>query len=349
MKRLLSVFLAIVMLFAIVACGSSESAESNSSDVSVSDVSDVGMISVPEKVEKTFGMGVVNGAPALAVANLTGGFDFSDETSDIKTEVKVEKDAPGVIAGLTNGTYDMAILPLNIAAKLYNANQLGIKLVSVNIFSVLYVISKGDYSSLDDLKGKVVYSIGAGGTPEIVFKNILKENNIGFEDGTKVNDAEKVYFNAVTEASNVIAALNKGEADFALLGEPVVTQAMAKTGAKIAFALEDEWKKIHSDIGFVQAGLIIKEGVLAENAYLDALLNKMAENKEYLTANAEKAVEDLKSIGATLPTLSTETLERCNIGADGARNRKADIEAFLSVLNPGDYGGQLPDDGFYAK
>ncbi len=334
MKKLLTVFLAIVMLFAVVSCGSNESVSTSSA---------------PEKVEKTFGMGVVNGAPALAVANLTGGFDFSDETSDIKTDVKVEKDVTAVKAGLANGTYDMAILPLNIAAQFYNAGELGIKLVSVNIFSVLYVITKGEYSSLNDLKGKVVYSVGAGGTPEVVFKNILKENNIEFEDGTVVKNNGKVYFNAVTEAANVLAALNNGEADFALLGEPVVTQAMAKTGAKIAFSLEDEWKKIHSDVGFVQAGLIVKESVLAENAYLDALLKKMTENKAYLIANAEKAVEDLKAIGATLPALSEATLARCNIGSESAKSRKADIEAFFSVLNPKAYGGKLPDDGFYAK
>lgn len=334
MKKLLTVFLAIVMLFAVVSCGSNESVSTSSA---------------PEKVEKTFGMGVVNGAPALAVANLTGGFDFSDETSDIKTEVKVEKDPPSVIAGLTNGTYDMAILPLNVAAKLYNAGQLGVKLVSVNIFSVLHMITKGVYSSLNDLKGKVVYGVGAGGTPEVVFKNILKENNIEFEDGTVVKDAEKVYINFITEAANVIAALNKGEAHFALLGEPVVTQAMAKTGAKLAFSLEDEWRKVHPGVGFVQAGLIVKESVLAENAYLDALLEKMTENKAYLQANAEKAVEDLKSIGATLPALSEATLSRCNIGADGAKARKADIEAFLSVLSPSEYGGKLPAEDFYAK
>ena len=185
MKKLLTVFLAIVMLFAVVSCGSNESVSTSSA---------------PEKVEKTFGMGVVNGAPALAVANLTGGFDFSDETSDMKTEVKVEKDPPSVIAGLTNGAYDMAILPLNVAAKLYNAGQLGVKLVSVNIFSVLHMITKGEYSSLNDLKGKVVYGVGAGGTPEVVFKNILKENNIEFEDGTVVKDAEKVY---LTKAKHI--------------------------------------------------------------------------------------------------------------------------------------------------
>ncbi len=320
------------MVFAITACGTS-------------------------KTEKTFRMGVVNGAPALAVANIAGGFDYSDEISEVKTGVEVQKEAQAVIAGLTNGTYDMAILPLNVASKLYNAGKLGVKLVSVNIFSVLYVVTKGNYSTLDDLKGKVVYSVGIGGTPEVVFKNILTANGIKYESYETVADDEKandtVYFNAVSDAKLVMAALKNGDADFALLGEPVVSQAMANAGdggAHIAFGLEDEWKKVHPEVGFVQAGLIVKSTVLEGfGGYVDALLAEMGKNAEYLKANAEKAVADLNGIGATLPALGEETLKRCLIGADKASERKADIEAFLSALSPSEYGGKLPGDDFYAK
>lgn len=346
MKKFLAFILTAIMIFAIAACGTSESVSGEPSSVSGSD-------QTVEKTEKMFKMGVVNGAPALAVANIAGGFDYSDETSEVKTGVEVQKDAPSVVAGLTNGTYDMAILPLNLASKLYNAGKLGVKLVSVNIFSVLYVITKGDYSTLDDLKGKVVYSVGIGGTPEVVFKNILTANGIKYEDEAVADDEkanDTVYFNVVSDAKLVMAALKNDEADFALLGEPVVSQAMANTGAHIAFGLEDEWKKVHPDVGFVQAGLIVKSTVLESfGGYVDALLTEMAKNAEYLKANAEKAVADLNEIGATLPALGEETLKRCLIGADKASERKADIVAFLSALSPADYGGKLPDDDFYAK
>lgn len=342
MKKLLALILTAIMVFAVTACGTGESASVSGSDRTV------------EKTEKTFKMGVVNGAPALAVANIAGGFDYSDDTSEVKTGVEVLKDAPSVIAGLTNGTYDMAILPLNLAAKQYNAGKLGVKLVSVNIFSVLYVVTKGEYNALDDLKGKVIYSVGIGGTPEVVFKNILTANGIKYESDESVADGDKrddtVYFNVVSDAKLVMTALNKGDADFALLGEPVVSQAMANTGAHIAFGLEDEWKKVHPDVGFVQAGLIVKSTVLDEfGGYVDALLAKMGKNAEHLKANAEKAVSDLNGIGATLPALGEDTLKRCLIGADKASDRKADIEAFLSALNPADYGGKLPENDFYAK
>ncbi len=327
MKKLLALILAVVTLFAVASCGKEEA--------------------------KTLKMGVVNGAPALAVANLTGGFDYvDDEKNTVKTSVEVQKDAPGVIAGLTAGTYDMAILPLNVASKLYNAGKLGVKLVSVNIFSVLYVITKGEYKSLDDLKGKVVYSIGEGGTPDVVFKNILSANGIKYEkdDASGKRDSETVYFNAVADAKLVIGALKKGEADFAVLGEPVVSQAMANAEAHIAFGIEDEWKKVHPDVGFVQAGLIVKSSVLdAYGGYIDALLEKMSENENYLKTNTEKAVGDLNGIGASLPSLSEDTLKRCLIGADKASIRKADVEAFLSALSPEDYGGKLPASDFYAR
>lgn len=336
-----------MMIFVIVSCGQTggTSGNSGSSANGNSDISE----SVT-KVSKTFSMGVVNGAPALAVANIAGGFDFSDEKNDVKTNVNVEKDAPAVIAGLTNGTYDMAILPLNVASKLYNARKLGVKLVSVNIFSVLHVLTKGDYNNLNDMKGKVVYTVGAGGTPEVALKNILTANGIKFADGDEAADSETVYINAVSEAQLVMVALKKGEADFAILGEPVVSQAMAKTGAKIAFSVEDEWKKAHPGVGFVQAGLIVKSSVLDNyGGYVDALMEKMGENNAYINEHIETVSDELKLINATLPKLSAETLARCLIGADKASFRRVDIEAFLKALNPADYGGKLPSDDFYAR
>lgn len=336
-----------MMIFVIVSCGQvgGTSGDFGSSANGNSDISE----SVT-KVSKTFSMGVVNGAPALAVANIAGGFDFSDEKNDVKTNVNVEKDAPAVIAGLTNGTYDMAILPLNVASKLYNAGKLGVKLVSVNIFSVLHVLTTGEYNNLNDMKGKVVYTVGAGGTPEVALKNILTANGIKFADGDEAADSETVYINAVSEAQLVMVALKKGEADFAILGEPVVSQAMANTGAKIAFSVEDEWKKAHPGVGFVQAGLIVKSSVLDNyGGYIDALMEKMGENNDYINEHIETVSDELKLINATLPKLSAETLTRCLIGADKASFRRADIEAFLKALNPADYGGKLPSDDFYAR
>ena len=348
MKKFLSMLVAAMMIFVIVSCGhvGGTSGDSGSSANGNSDISE----SVT-KVSKTFSMGVVNGAPALAVANIAGGFDFSDEKNDVKTNVNVEKDAPAVIAGLTNGTYDMAILPLNVASKLYNAGKLGVKLVSVNIFSVLHVLTKGEYNNLNDMKGKVVYAVGTkDGTPVVTLKNILAANGIKFADGDEAADSETVYINAVAEAQLVIVALKKGEVDFAILGEPVVSQAMAKTGAKIAFSVEDEWKKAHPGVGFVQAGLIVKSAVLDNyGGYVDALMEKMGENNAYINEHVETVSDELKLINATLPKLSAETLARCLIGADKASFRRADIEAFLKALNPADYGGKLPSDDFYAR
>lgn len=346
MKKLLSFILAAVLAFALVSCGAGSSSVSESSSVGGSD-------SVA-KTEKTLNMGVVNGAPALAVANIAEGFDYSDDKNEVKTSVNVEKDAPSVIAGLTNGLYDMAILPLNVAAKLYNAGKLGVKLVSVNIFSVLYVVTTGEYNDLNDLKGKTVYSVGLGGTPDVAFKSILEANGISYVNSDDAADGEKdsetVYFNGVSQAAQVIAALKNGEAHFAILGEPVVTQAMANTGAKIAFSIESEWKKVHPNVGFVQAGLIVKSAVLDDfGGYTDALIEKMKENAAYLNANAAKAHDELAAIGAALPALNEATLSRCLIGADKATERKADIEAFLSVLKPEEYGGKLPADDFYAR
>ncbi|MBO4262715.1 MAG: hypothetical protein J5903_02905, partial [Clostridia bacterium] len=89
----------------------------------------------------TFTIGVVDGAPSLAVTNIINGFVFTDGDVTIKTEVSLRGGAEDIKSGLINGDFDMAIAPLNMASSLYNAKgELGIRLLSVNIFGCLYLI-----------------------------------------------------------------------------------------------------------------------------------------------------------------------------------------------------------------
>ena len=143
---------------------------------------------------KTYTIGVVDGAPALAVTNLADGYTYKGASENVTVKTEITSNPQQIVAGMNNGTFDMAIVPLNLASTLYNkAANVGAKLVSVNIFSVLYVVGQTEMTDLSSLKGKVVYSVGEGGTPELVLKNLLTANNIAYEDGETAEDPEKVY------------------------------------------------------------------------------------------------------------------------------------------------------------
>lgn len=339
MKKILSIIFAVIMLFVVASCNNNESASdktSNSASVTLQN--------------KTFKIGVVDGAPSLVVANLCDGFNYSDDKYNYSTEIEITNTPQNIIAGFANKTYDMAIVPLNLAATAYNKN-LGVKLATVNIFGVLYMVGREEIADLNKLKGEVVYSVGAGGTPEIVFKHILTANNIKFEDGMPdTPKADTVYINTVSAASDAIAALKTKKANYAILGEPVVTQAIKSTGTVVALDLQKEFSKIHNGVKFVQAGLVFKNEVAESGEYLNKLIEKMSGNKDYLYTEKDNVIAKLQSKGSQLKVaLTKETLDRCLIGVESAKDLKTEIEAFLTLLDAKNYGGKIPDENFYLK
>lgn len=332
MKKFLAIILSIVTCFAFVACSSSTDSGSSSN----------------EKTQTTYKIGVVDGAPSLSVVNIANGFEY--ETADTKYTANIKvipaDGAPTKIASEMNKTdgFDMAIAPLNVAYKLHNSNA-KFKLASVNVFGVLYMIGKTTINEdMNNLKGKVVCLTSGGGTPEILFKHLLTKNQIGFEESDTVTDANKVYIKYVG-AQQIIAGLKQGTVEYGVLGEPAVTKANAATGSTVVLDLQKEWKKFYGEGQFVQAGLIVNSEKVNVD-FVNALVEKLKQNKQYLYNNAD-------GIGNTLVSVYSETvmkgikfnasvLDRCNIGCETAKSQKSAINAFLTA-----HGLTAPDDDFY--
>lgn len=339
MKKFLAIILSIVTCFAFVACSSSTDSGSSSGSGSSS----------VTKTQTTYKIGVVDGAPSLSVVNIANGFEY--ETADTKYTANIEvlqsgDSAPATIITGMNKTYgfDMAIAPLNVAYKLHNSNA-KFKLASVNVFGVLYMIGKTSINEdMNNLKGKIVCLTSGGGTPEILFKHLLAKNQIEFEESDTVTDANKVYIKYVG-AQQIIAGLKQGTVEYGVLGEPAVTKANAATGSIVVLDLQKEWKKFYGEGQFVQAGLIVNsEKVNVE--FVNALVEKLKQNKQYLYDNAD-------GIGNTLVSVYSETvmkgikfnasvLDRCNIGCETAKSQKSAINAFLTA-----HGLTAPNDDFY--
>lgn len=339
MKKFLAIILSIVTCFAFVACSSSTDSGSSSGSGSSS----------VTKTQTTYKIGVVDGAPSLSVVNIANGFEY--ETADTKYTANIDvlqsgDSAPATIITGMNKTdgFDMAIAPLNVAYKLHNSNA-KFKLASVNVFGVLYMIGKTSINEdMNNLKGKIVCLTSGGGTPEILFKHLLAKNQIEFEESDTVTDANKVYIKYVG-AQQIIAGLKQGTVEYGVLGEPAVTKANAATGSIVVLDLQKEWKKFYGEGQFVQAGLIVNsEKVNVE--FVNALVEKLKQNKQYLYDNAD-------GIGNTLVSVYSETvmkgikfnasvLDRCNIGCETAKSQKSAINAFLTA-----HGLTAPNDDFY--
>ncbi len=297
-----------------------------------------------------------DGAPVLAAINLIKNYP---EIDGHKMNYRV---VPASNIGQEFVKNDIAILPTNAAAKLYNQG-IDLKLASVNVFGTMYMIGEKEFTSFEELKGKVVYSIGQGNTPELLMKYFL--NLAGVEYLTSDTPVEgKVAFRYVNEGPEVIQAMLKyrsgvsnKQADYGVIGQPAAKNALAKiSGTKIVLDFQSEWKKTN-EADYAQAGVVVKGNVAGDASFIAALRNALAENYEFITENPDAITEVLTANDSSLKSMTFDKalIDSCNIGYRSAADVKAELEAYFVKATDYDeaakvfYGNKLPDDKFYLK
>ena len=285
-----------------------------------------------------------DGAPALAVASILSEGKIGGKT--LKPEILSGVDE--IAAKTRTGESDISVMPINVAAKLYNAG-VNIKLVSVNVAGCLYMVGKTGINSLSDLKGKVVYNIGEGGTPDLTFRYILSRSGIEYELG-ETPVAGKVVLNYVSAASMLVPLLKKGAAEYGIMGEPAVTNCNAAAGTVTVLDLQREWKAVTGE-DYTQAGVVVKGELALRRHFVRALSSALNDNEEWITSNASSLKEILTANGSSLTVdFTADIISRCNVRYTAATEAKGNIEKYLGVLlsfEPQTVGGKLPDDGFY--
>lgn len=282
-----------------------------------------------------------DGAPALAL---------SKQLKE-KKEYENYKITYEIVPGTTNLQAraleaDIALVPTNLAAILYNNNQ-EIKVAGSAVNGILYLIGKTPLTSLNGLKGKVVHCLGEGNTPEFIFRYILNENGIACEKSDTVINSDTVSLKFVTEAQTIIQYMAAGQAEFAVLGEPQVTQALSRvSGFNLLFDLQEEYGG-----GYPQVSVMMKNSLLTDHkAFADSFIDDLALTGEWAKANASDAQSALTANESKLTGLTAEIITRCNIKFSPSAQAKTAINQYLTVMagfKAQFVGGKVPDDGFY--
>lgn len=286
---------------------------------------------------------VPDGAPALAVAELLE----NNRIDDTKINVTITT-GENVRAQILNKQADIAICPTNMAATLY-CKGADYKLVTANLFGLLYLVGNINANSLDDLKGQLVYNIGKGSTPEFVFKKILAANGIEYVDDDKPVDG-KVAIKYFEKGEQIIPLLKDGIAKVAILGEPAVT----KSEIKQLFDLQQLWNEATGlDGSYPQAGLFVNDNLLQNKpAFVDKLIQRLESNVEYIANNSEKVANLLVSAGSSDfngITFTSNIIQRCNVRCKNASNCKEQLVAYFTAIKTINPSFELPDDDFYAR
>ena len=320
MKKLTSLLLSAALLVGMLACGASA------------------------KTNTTVRVAGLKGPTTMGLVNLLA--MEKNGTASQNYDLQLYGAADEVVPKLIKGEVDIAAIPANLAATLYQKTSGGIQVMAVNTLGVLYVVEKGDtVHRFADLKGRTILSTGKGTTPENVLRYLLRKNGIDPDKDVKIE-----YYSEASEVTAQMAATKKDA--IAVLPQPYVTAAQMKDSSlRIVLDLTREWNKV-CDTQLITGVTVVRTAYAEEHP--EEVINFL---KDY-QKSVDAANDDLDGTAALCEevgvvakaAIAKKALSKCNIVYRIGDEMKADVNAYLQVLydaSPAAVGGKLPDANFY--
>ena len=319
-KRAIVVLLALLLLSGCLACAGKPAAEPAAAIR-------VGALKGPTS------MGLVNLRKAAENGELTDTYSFTMAT-----------DASEIAASLVAGDLDIALIPANLAAVLYNKRtEKGIQVIDINTLGVLYCVTGDDsISSVEDLAGRTVYLTGQGTTPEYSLRYLLEQAG--------VTDCALEF---KSEATEVAALLSADPSCVAVLPQPFATVAMVQNeGLREAFSLGESWDAAAGGSRMVTGVTVVRTAFLKEHPQAV---------ERFLAAHADSATKASSDPAGTAKLVAEygiiekepvaqKALPKCAVSCITGAEMESALKGYLEVLfraDPASVGGEVPDAGFY--
>lgn len=341
-QKITAFLLCICMIFVLAACRNDADVNNSSSENSVGDA-DENLSYEAHDIKAA----VLKGPTAIGMVKLME--EAKENEAANRYEFNIAASADEFSASLIKGDIQIAALPCNAAAALYNKSGGKIKVLGINTLGVLYIVENGDsVQSVSDLKGKTIYTTGKGTTPEYTLKYLLEK--AGLDPDKDVNIEFK------SEASEAAVMLLSGEQNaVAMLPQPYVTTAMMNNSdIRIALDVTEEWERLADDGSTVVTGVIAVNSDYYNNnrEAVSKFMEEYAASVEYVNENIDEAAQLVEDFGIFKADVAKKAIPYCNITFISGDEMKSMITKYLTVLNdanPLSIGGNMPDDGFYAQ
>lgn len=335
-KKLLSLALTLALALSLAGCGKSD--ETGTGDQTETEEQ------AEEVTGESYAIAALKGPTAMGLVKLMsdaeGGADLVNDYT-----FTLAASADEVSPLLMKGELDMACVPANLAAVLYQKTEGDIVTLAVNTLGVLYIVENGNaVESMADLKGKTIVASGKGSTPEYALRYLLTENGLD-PDGDVIIDWK-------SEHSECVSALATGAATIAMLPQPFVTVAQNKIdGLRVALDLTEQWDALYNGSALLTGVIVARREVVEQNpAAVDAFLKDYAESVSWVNANTADAAALIGEYGIVEAAVAEKALPYCNIVCITGAEMKDKLSGYLQVLADADassVGGAMPEDDFY--
>ena len=294
-------------------------------------------------------LAVLSGPTGVGAAKLLDNIDSSSAGLNTgRYRYSIYTDNSELVAGLSNGEIDIATMASNVAVNLYNKTDGGVKIIAVGTLGVLHILEGSggtSINSVEDLRGKTIYSAGQGANPEYILRYLLQES--GLEVGT---DVEVVF----ADATEISAKLLSGEIECAMLPVPAATAAIAKGEGQVRAAIDvtESWDALKTGSPLVMTAVVARTEFLETCPDLvDAFLADYEASINFVNNNIDAAAEIVAGYGLTPSAgIAKQAIPQCHLTFIDGMDMVVAMSGYYSVLysiDPAAVGGSLPDDGIY--
>ncbi len=295
------------------------------------------------KPNESVEIAAMKGPTAMGLAQYTSNLD---PKADPAISYNIQTMPDEVATGLIKGELDIACIPANLAATVYNKSEGKIQVAAINVLNVLYfATNNAPLNSLEDLRGKTVYATGKGATPDVILQNLLAK--AGLTIGTDVT----IEFR--TEATEVAALLQAEEGAIALLQEPFLSSVTMKNDKiKAQLNVDDLWKQyMGADSQVVTGVLVVRKDFVQNNkAWFDKFLEEYQASAKWVNENPADAAKIIDEQGIIGAAVAEKAIPQSGITMVSGSELKTMLAPYLEVLaesNPALVGGTVPADDFY--
>ena len=341
MKKLLAFVLALVMVLSVTACAKEEP-QPTSPATEAPAVESTAAPETEAAAAVPVNVMVLNGTTGFGMANLMDAAAKGEAAQEYN--FTVETDASNIVAALANGSADIAALPTNAAATVYNKTQGKVQVLALNTLGVLYLVTDGSVTveSVSDLAGMTVYAPAQN--PSFIFQHIVEANGV---EGVTID-------NTYAQPADLNTAVASGQVAVAVLPEPMVTVAKSKNpDLQVALDLTSEWDKVSQPGSLVQGCVVVRKDFAVENAAaVQTFLDEYGASIEALTSDVEGTAAKIEACGIfTKAAVAAKAIPNCNVCFITGVEMQEALSRFLTIMHgvaPASVGGSVPGDDFYC-
>jgi len=264
---------------------------------------------------------------------------YLEDNSEIEVQTIIHKNRNVLISNLMQGKADMALMPTNEAAKLYNKG-LDVKIINIHTWGVFYLVTTNpQIKEWEDIGGKEIYVPDKGGPMDILFNYITNSkgiDNIKIKRG-KPNQITQMMINDLAET--------------AFLRETFVTQILLNNKKSRVFEdVQNNWKSV-TGIELPQASFAVRGEILEKNPGFKDFLNLEYQKAiDWMYGNVEAAADLGEKKMKIPPKVTIKSIDRLNMKIADPLEIEKNINEYLDLLkkyNVESIGGKLPDENFF--